>query len=383
MAISDRTGMDGAQFLRLGAGARAAALGEAFTAVTEGSESLYWNPGGLARVSVSTLTLSHAEYLGLFRYETIYGAVPSARLKGTLGLGMSYLAQDSIKAFDKTGAATGESFRPSSISLSAGYARRFRLDGMIIGAGAGVSWLRETLWTETASAYALDLGVQASHDNFKGWRAGAALRHFGSRQKFISKPSPLPTELDLGLAYEPGGGRNGWTFSAEAAVPYYADLQGKFGIERRMELGAETMLAMRGGFNTRTLSSLGAMSTLSFGCGLYFKRMSWDISFNNQGDLGSIYRFGLGWRFGGNSRGREEKQTIQEEQKQAEPPPTEPLPTEPLPTEQPPTEPPPTELLPTEQPPREPTPVHVELPGNTPETVKPAEKIADPVPAAE
>ena len=300
-AVSGCTGLEGAQFLRLGAGARAAAMGEAFSAVTSGPESLYWNPAGLARIPASAWMMSHAEYLGLFRHETLYGAVPSDRLKGTLGLGLSYMTQDSIEAFDKTGAATGESFRPDSMLFSAGYARELRFKETSLGAGAAVSWLHESLWTESASAFAMDIGVQAVHDRARDWRAGAALRHFGSRQKFINETASLPTELDLGLAYEPGDGRNGWTVSAEAAVPYYADAHAKLGVERRIALGQEMTLAARGGFNTRTLSSLGAGSAFSFGFGLYLKRTSWDFSFNNQGDLGSVYRFGFGWRFAGNS----------------------------------------------------------------------------------
>jgi len=297
-AISDRTGMEGAQFLRLGAGARAAALGEAFSAVACGPEALYWNPAGLARLQAPGLAVSHAEYLGIFRHETIYVASPSVRLNGVLGLGLSYMTQDSIEAFDKNGTATGESFRPGSMFFSAGYARALSSGPLSLDAGASLTLLRESLWNDSAFAFALDLGVQAVHERAPGWRAGAALRHLGSREKFVNRPASLPTELDLGLAYEPQNKWKNWTISGEAAVPYYAPAHAKLGLERRIAMKQGTILAVRGGYNTRTLSSLGSMSSFSFGLGLALKRALWNFSFNNQGDLGSVYRFGFGWQFG-------------------------------------------------------------------------------------
>lgn len=318
-AVSDRTGMEGAQFLRLGPGARAAALGEAFSAVTGGPEALYWNPAGLARLQAPGAAVSHAEYLGSFRHETVYAASSSARLNGVLGLGLSYLTQDSIEAFDKNGAATGESFRPGSLSFSAGYARKLRSGPLALEAGGSLTWLRESLWNYSASAFALGLGLQAVHDRAPGWRAGAVLRHLGSRQKFISGTAPLPAELDLGVAYEPPAKLKGWTISAEAAVPYYAPAHARLGLERRIPMKQGVVLAARGGFNTRTLSSLGPLTSLSFGFGLCLRRAVWDFSFHDQGGLGAVYRFGFGWSFGSGSEGGKPEAEVQPAEKPAGP----------------------------------------------------------------
>ena len=44
-----RAGISTAQFLKIGVGGRAAALGESFVAIANDASALYWNPAGLAQ----------------------------------------------------------------------------------------------------------------------------------------------------------------------------------------------------------------------------------------------------------------------------------------------------------------------------------------------
>src|SRR5271170_5287471 len=60
-----------ADFLELGVGARADAMGEAYSAVADGADALYWNPGGLARVQDHDVTLKHAPYIDSSYYDSI------------------------------------------------------------------------------------------------------------------------------------------------------------------------------------------------------------------------------------------------------------------------------------------------------------------------
>jgi len=46
-------------FLKIGVGARAAALGDAFTVLVDDSTSLYWNPAGLARIKERQLSATY------------------------------------------------------------------------------------------------------------------------------------------------------------------------------------------------------------------------------------------------------------------------------------------------------------------------------------
>jgi len=52
-------GTTGANFLKIGVGARAAAMGDAFTVIVDDSTSLYWNPAGLIRIKERQLSATY------------------------------------------------------------------------------------------------------------------------------------------------------------------------------------------------------------------------------------------------------------------------------------------------------------------------------------
>jgi hypothetical protein len=56
-------GTSSAQFLKIGVGARAEAMGEAYGAVADDPYALYWNPAGLGRMSNPRLSLSYTMWL--------------------------------------------------------------------------------------------------------------------------------------------------------------------------------------------------------------------------------------------------------------------------------------------------------------------------------
>src|SRR5262245_48859985 len=60
--IFEKVGTVGVQFLKIGVGARAAAMGEAFTPVADDATALYWNPAGIARIEGNQVSLNHASW---------------------------------------------------------------------------------------------------------------------------------------------------------------------------------------------------------------------------------------------------------------------------------------------------------------------------------
>ncbi len=62
-----RAGISTAQFLKIGVGGRASALGDAFVAIANDASALYWNPAGLSQFSgptkFSSLTISGLQIL--------------------------------------------------------------------------------------------------------------------------------------------------------------------------------------------------------------------------------------------------------------------------------------------------------------------------------
>ena len=55
-------GSTAAQFLQIGAGARAAGMGEAFSSVADDASAIYYNPAGMAQLKQKELTVSYNAY---------------------------------------------------------------------------------------------------------------------------------------------------------------------------------------------------------------------------------------------------------------------------------------------------------------------------------
>lgn len=301
-AFGDKTSVNSAQFLRLGAGARALGMAEAFTAVSDDSSAVYWNPSGLARIRHPEAAYTHTELLGDFRYEFLSVAYPAEKLRGALGLGFTFLTQDAIQSVTKEGDPGGESFSPQSLAAAFAYGARLELASHPLAVGGAFKIIRETLYRHSASAVALDLGAILTPAHLTRLRLAATLRNLGAKMKFIREQESLPSELDIGIAYSlPHSGRSA-VGSAELALPYYGTPFAKFGLEYGGPLSERIHWSMRAGYKTLTASDLGALTGLTFGAGLRFGKIQTDMAFQPAGNLGAVYRFSLGYRFGETGR---------------------------------------------------------------------------------
>ena len=84
-----KVGTSAAQFLKIGAGCRAAALGGAYVAIANDAAALYWNPAGLARLDHNELLLMHADWLAETNYN--FGGVVMNFGGNALGVFLTYL----------------------------------------------------------------------------------------------------------------------------------------------------------------------------------------------------------------------------------------------------------------------------------------------------
>src|SRR5579864_5665137 len=68
---SNDKGTTTANFLKLGVGARAEAMGEAYTAVADDATALHWNPAGITRVAPDggSIAFMHAPYIESTYYD--------------------------------------------------------------------------------------------------------------------------------------------------------------------------------------------------------------------------------------------------------------------------------------------------------------------------
>ncbi len=329
--VSDVGGSSG-QFLQLGAGARALGLGEAMVAAAEGPDALYWNPAGLSRMRRPEMTYSRSQLPDSVSHDFAAASVPVRWLRGTLGVGLTRLAQGSIARTDNLGRSRGD-FAPHSEAFSIGYSHSFisadhatlareyfretwNLPGSMrplkdeeepwtgaIALGFAFKGVSETLGDRRSSTFAVDVGGSFRPHEMGALVVAAAARNVGGRQKFVSESSALPAEAAVGASYDYRPERESdeepWRLvpAVEAVAPMYGAPFGKVGLEFEKPFGREASGSLRVGYNTRPAPALGFVSGLAAGVGCKVGRFSFDFGFSPMGDLGTVMRIGTGWRF--------------------------------------------------------------------------------------
>ncbi|MGB7055958.1 MAG: hypothetical protein WBE28_11630, partial [bacterium] len=89
-------GATGYTFVKLGVGVRPVAMGNAFTAISDDGNAVFWNPAGLGVVNsyyVAGMLMNHLTY---FNYYNLTSAIPVGK-SSTVGLGLSYLGASDIE----------------------------------------------------------------------------------------------------------------------------------------------------------------------------------------------------------------------------------------------------------------------------------------------
>lgn len=284
-ACSFAAGAAGGNVLKLGAGSRAAAMADAFTAGSGDASVLFYNPAGLAYEEAASVMASHALWFESVGY-TAAAYSRSLRGSGAFGVGLQLLNYGSIDSLDNTGASDG-SFSPRDIALGGGWGKKF---GDNWAAGAQAKFLSCKI-EESASAFLLDLGAQYRREAFT---AGLAVQNIGTRLKFNSESESVSMQPRLGAAYA-------WpkvSVFGDIVLPTEAKSWFALGAEYRVYSTDELRGAFRAGYSTR-MADVRQDKTfpLSFGLGLGMNAFGFDYAFVPYGDLGSTHHIALSWRW--------------------------------------------------------------------------------------
>ena len=208
-------GRTGAGILNRGGGARAAALGDAFSAISGDVTASLWNPSGLANMPQSILRpgrtgwqgyMSYRDYGVLFGegFNEIYdaiiaGAIPVEDM-GTLGATLQMQEQGTISVPD------GSFDRWREVDLGTNFVMTFSYANRItesLSAGINGKLIRMVLGDVSGSSYALDLGAQyrLALDSIPT-TLGVVIQNVGPGISFSDEghADPLPRFLRLGTS---------------------------------------------------------------------------------------------------------------------------------------------------------------------------------------
>lgn len=188
-----KVGTTAAQFLKIGVGARAIALGGTFVAQANDLSALYWNPAGLAQLKGGAVDLSHTQYIADINYNYAAFGISLGNM-GTVAASLIFLDSGDMKVRTTSQPeGTGELFTAQDFALQVSYARALT-DRFSIG--TTVKYISEKIWHSTASAIAFDVGVLFTTP-FRQLRLGANMANFGPTMQmngrdilFSQDPSP-------------------------------------------------------------------------------------------------------------------------------------------------------------------------------------------------
>lgn len=283
-----KVGTTAAQFLGISVGGRATAMGDAFVASSEDVSTIYWNPGAFIASGKSQLMFCNTNWLVGTKFRW-FGFM--LNLDGTNAIGVSLTNLDygeddvtTVQAPD----GTGEFWTAQDIAIAVSYSRRLT-DRFSMG--GSVKYINQTLWNESASTLAFDLGLLFV-TGFNDMRLGMSFSNFGgdmtldgrdllqrvdidpansgSNKTLVGKlktdPWPIPLFFRVGLAMDViNNSSMKVTVAADAVRPNdnveFVNVGG--------ELGWENMIFLRGGY--RSLFKKDAEEGLSLGAGVRYQ----------------------------------------------------------------------------------------------------------------
>lgn len=187
-----KVGTTAANFLTIPVSPRASAMGGAFVATANDVSALYWNPGGISRLTKNEIQASYSEWLVGTNYNWI-GLVYKVDENNTVGFSINQLnyGEDAVTTVSSPD-GTGEKWSAQDISLGLTYARNLT-DRFSIG--GTVKYIHQQIYHENASTFALDVGL-LFHTQLEGLRIGMNITNFGGEMQLQGKDLLQPIDID-------------------------------------------------------------------------------------------------------------------------------------------------------------------------------------------
>ncbi len=278
-------GTTGANFLKIGVGARPLGMGGAFVAVADDANTIWWNPAGVATTKHKEMTLMHNEMGEDIRYQFLAYNQPVRKLRGGLGGSISYLSVSNIQGYSPGGTKT-KKLRTYDLGISLCYGLRILSS---VSGGINFKFIDEKLAHKKASTYAFDIGGLWKTP-LSGLQLGFNIQNLGGGLKFIQERSSLPLNGKLGGAYEFKFFNAQSILAVDVNIPVDYSVFVNGGVECKIY----NLIALRAGFKSKDDLSSG----LRLGIGIGGKNLVIDYSWLSRGDFEDSHRVSATLRFG-------------------------------------------------------------------------------------
>lgn len=311
-----KTGTTAAKFLSIGVGARANAMGGAYSSVANDVSAIYWNPAGIASVNETQTLFTYTKMFADININ-YFGFVIPAGDYGTFGASVTALNvgdMDVTTEFLPEG--TGEKFSAGSYAFTLSYAK-FITENFAVG--ANVKYIRESIYNSSASGIAFDIGTIFTTP-FYGIKFASSISNYGSKMQMsgddlLVRHDPDPQragnnqtidayyktdEFELPLRLQIGISRD-FKILDEHRLTLAIDATHPNDNNQWVNIGSEIslfndLISLRGGYKTLFLKDTQEGLTLGAGIkydGLGFFKISVDYSYQQLKFLDNMHSFSI------------------------------------------------------------------------------------------
>lgn len=290
-AGNSKTGTTAFPFLKINPGARAVAMGGAFTGLANDEMAAYYNPAGLAALEGKRFIAEYQSYIADINSGMVGVVLPLANSRA-VAFHISYLNYGDFIETDELGNITGE-FGGSDMLFGVSYAFHVKPTILI---GATGKFIYESLQDYSASGAAIDLGAKYVSDRNR-YHAGIMVQNIGAQLSSLGEEKDaLPLTFRAGGAYLPRG--VDLVTSLDVGLPVDNDPFVAVGVEYfkfdpvYLRLGWNSF-----GTNYRAANSDDNIAGLSVGFGLDLWNTQLSYAFTPAADLGEMHRITWQGRF--------------------------------------------------------------------------------------
>ncbi len=291
--IFEKVGTFDGQFLKIGVGARASAMGGAFVGVADDASAIYWNAAGITRIDPdkSEFSFNHAFWPADLKFTQAAYVFHVKRFPGAFGVNVRALYMDPMEettAFQPNG--TGNTFDAGYTSVGFTYARSFTDK---FSAGGTLNMIHLGLAEFSQQTTSFDVGTLYDVGTL-GMRIGMSISNIGSTVQFIEREGRIPGIFRVGTSFNLLQG-------ADQRLIGSFEFSHPPDNSERVNVGAEysfqKYLFVRGGYNVNYDAE-----GLAGGMGLHVPvsivgQADVDYAFTDMKDLGAAHRVSLRFLF--------------------------------------------------------------------------------------
>jgi len=278
-------------FLKMNYSARAMGMANAFTALANDADAVFFNSAGLVKCNSQHLKTTYMNYIDGMQGGSIAYLTESNQWK--LAPYAQFMTSDAIDERDINNISQG-TFYTSDLVLGMAVAKNVH---QFLDLGLNFKYFYESLGEYSATAIAGDFSLLHQTTN-KNLKIGATLKNFGQQLTYYTENKARHKMPMIGVGGASYNILDKAFVNVDVCVPFDNDIYYKVG----GEVYLNPMFTLRTGIDSRfkdykTGEDLSPLSGISFGVGFNWNQYMLDYAVSSMGGLGLVNQLSLSYRF--------------------------------------------------------------------------------------